>query len=59
MQKPLVKHLKPGGSLLLSGLLETERQMMLEAPVFSLLKLENEMQEGEWIALLLTKPQSS
>ncbi|HKI45830.1 MAG TPA: 50S ribosomal protein L11 methyltransferase [Balneolales bacterium] len=56
MQKPLEKHLKPGGRLFLSGLLETERPMMLEAPGFSRLKLENEMQEGEWIALLLTKP---
>ncbi len=53
MQKPLVKHLKPGGKLLLSGLLENDRQVMLEAPEFSRLQLENEMQEGEWIALVL------
>lgn len=59
MQRPLVKHLKPGGKLLLSGLLETERRMMLKAPGFSRLKLQNEMREGEWIALLLTKQQPS
>ena len=59
MQKPLVKHLKHGGRLILSGLLESERHMMLEAPEFSRLKLENEMREGEWIALLLTKPLTS
>lgn len=58
MQKSLVKHLKPGGRLLLSGLLKIEKQMMLQAPEFSRLKLENELQEGEWMALQLTKSKS-
>ncbi len=55
MQKPLVSHLKNNGILLLSGLLENEREIMLEAPGFSRLKLINELQEGEWIALVFMK----
>ncbi len=55
MQEMLTRHLKPGGNLLLSGLLVHERDLILKASEFSRLKLVRELQEGEWIALALHK----
>jgi len=55
MQKPLTTHLKNEGTLVLSGLLENERDIMLGAPEFSQLKFVSDLQEGEWIALVFTK----
>lgn len=55
MRIPLTSHLIADGKLLLSGLLEIERDRILKAPEFSRLKLETEVQEGEWIALVLVK----
>lgn len=49
----LAKALKPGGNLLLSGLLETDRERMLAETESHSLRLENVRQENEWIALRL------
>lgn len=55
MANELTFHLKKGGILLLSGLLIPEKELILKNERFASLKLVNEMQEGEWIALALQK----
>lgn len=51
MAKHLTGHLKEKGVLLLSGLLENERNYILEDKNFASLKFLKELQEGEWISL--------
>lgn len=55
MDKELVAHLKKDGILLLSGLLENERDMILQNTYFRKLELVKEDQEGEWIVLVFKK----
>ncbi|HKJ30615.1 MAG TPA: 50S ribosomal protein L11 methyltransferase [Balneolales bacterium] len=52
MDKELVGHLNKEGTLLLSGLLEQERNIILQNEYFKKLKLVHEDQEGEWIVLI-------
>lgn len=49
----LLRYLKPGGKIMLSGLLDTDEEFMLGQPSVSKLKHLETRQEQEWIALLL------
>jgi ribosomal protein L11 methyltransferase len=51
----LLRRLAPGGMLILSGLLHTDREAMLTALTRSGLHLLDELNEGEWIALVATR----
>jgi ribosomal protein L11 methyltransferase len=53
MDKELFDHLDENGTLILSGLLETEREIILQNKYFKKLSLVHEDQEGEWIVLVL------
>jgi ribosomal protein L11 methyltransferase len=53
MDKELVDHLDENGMLILSGVLETEREIILQNKNFRKLNLVHEDQEGEWIVLVL------
>jgi len=53
MDKELVEHLDKNGTLILSGLLVTEREMILQNKNFRRLDLVHEDKEGEWIILVL------
>jgi len=45
------KNLKRGGTLILSGIIESRLDMVIEAFTAQNLKLERQIKEGEWIAL--------
>ena len=49
----LLRYLKPGGKIMLSGLLDTDEEFMLGQPSVSKLTYLETRQEQEWIALLL------
>ena len=44
-------HLKRGGTLVLSGIIESRLDMVLDAFSAQGLKLEKQLKEGEWFAL--------
>lgn len=52
----LVELVKPGGSLVLSGMLETQVSPLIHQLLDHQLKIEVRRQLGEWVALRLTKP---
>jgi ribosomal protein L11 methylase PrmA len=51
----LNKHLKPGGKMLLSGLLSEDESKMLEVTNQELLIHVSTRHQEEWIAMLLRK----
>ncbi|MFH5832437.1 50S ribosomal protein L11 methyltransferase [Halalkalibaculum sp. DA3122] len=56
----LVEHVKPGGQLILSGLLISDRQLILEQDMLSDFELMASSRENNWIALQLkSKPTTS
>ena len=55
MKNELVAHVKPGGTLLLSGVLGVEKDLILEEPTFKALKLEDVSAENEWVSIRYTK----
>ncbi|HEX8385932.1 MAG TPA: 50S ribosomal protein L11 methyltransferase [Rubricoccaceae bacterium] len=54
MMPDLAAHLAPGGTLVLAGILQSERQTMLDAAAASGLALAAEATENEWWAAALT-----
>jgi len=54
LRKDLLKRLAPGGSLLLSGVTVAEVEDIREA--FDGLRLEKELQKGDWVGMTLTSP---
>jgi ribosomal protein L11 methyltransferase len=53
MAKGLAAHLAPGGTAILSGLLETQARGVLAAHRRHGLRLEGRVQEGPWTTLIL------
>ncbi len=51
----LLSYLRKGGSLLLSGLLENDKKVIMNLESVKRLKHRETRQNGEWIAILLTK----
>lgn len=51
----LVKRLRKGGKLLLSGLLEEDEKIIKEQPAVGSLTYKETRQQGEWIAILFEK----
>ncbi|MCC5925370.1 MAG: 50S ribosomal protein L11 methyltransferase [Bacteroidetes bacterium] len=51
----IVSLVRDGGRLLLSGLLETDEHVILSSPEYASLKLQNRLQENEWICLRFDK----
>ncbi|MDX1639818.1 MAG: 50S ribosomal protein L11 methyltransferase, partial [Balneolaceae bacterium] len=54
----LTRHVKPGGCLLLSGLLISDRQHVLDQEPLNPFRLVQSRRENDWIALHLLKPDS-
>ena len=60
MRKPLLHHLKVQGFLILSGILESEKDRLLQHFIETgLLQWEKDTQEGEWVCLTLKKKKES
>jgi ribosomal protein L11 methyltransferase len=60
MRKSLLHHLKVQGFLILSGILEGEKDRLLQNFMETgLLQWEEEAQEGEWICLTLKRKKRS
>lgn len=51
----ITSYVQEGGVLLLSGLLETDEADILSVPEYASLKLEERLQENEWICLKFVK----
>ncbi|MFT8895863.1 MAG: 50S ribosomal protein L11 methyltransferase [Acetobacter sp.] len=56
MAKDLSRHLAPGGTVILAGLLNTQVRMVLVAHQRCGLVLERHLREGDWGTLILRKP---
>lgn len=56
MASSLVRHLRPGGSAVLSGILATQEQLVLHAHQQQGLELDFRLHLGEWSVLVLKKP---
>ena len=54
ISRDLVNSLADGGTLIVSGIMEDDRDGVLEAFTESSLSLSDELSEGEWVALSLT-----
>jgi ribosomal protein L11 methyltransferase len=60
MRRPLLNHLKVQGFLILSGILEGEKDRLLQHFMETgLLQWEKDTQEGEWVCLTLKKKKES
>jgi ribosomal protein L11 methyltransferase len=60
MRKPLLNHLESQGFLILSGILEGERDGLRQHFIETgLLKWEKDTQEGEWVCLTFKKKKES
>jgi len=55
MSATLTGRLKKGGTLMLSGLLETDEEIILNHKDYRDLEFIRKEQEGEWIGLVLRK----
>ena len=55
MAKDLAQHLAPGGTVILAGLLSTQRRWVLHAHRQAGLVLESTLHEGRWATLVLRK----
>lgn len=51
----IVKHVRDGGTLILSGLLDVDETIILENPEYAGLQLVDRQQENEWICLRFLK----
>jgi len=56
MASSLARHLRPGGSAVLSGILATQEQLVLHAHQQHGLELDFRLHLGEWSVLVLKKP---
>jgi ribosomal protein L11 methyltransferase len=56
MAKDLARNLRPGGTVILAGLLRTQIRMVLSAHRRQGLVLERVLTEGDWATLVLRKP---
>jgi ribosomal protein L11 methyltransferase len=56
MARDLAEHLAPGGTAILAGLLESQRNLVLAAHRRGGLALERTLHEGHWTTLVLRKP---
>ncbi len=59
MAAKLCMHLRPGGYLMLSGLLESDESGIRNIVPYNALKFLKKVQEGEWIGLVFQKPSAA
>jgi ribosomal protein L11 methyltransferase len=59
MARDLARGLAPGGTVVLAGLLASQRQMVLAAHRRAGLRLERVLREGPWMTLVLRNPPAS
>lgn len=52
----IVEHVRDGGTLILSGLLDVDEAVILDNPDYDALQLIDRQQENEWICLRFHKP---
>lgn len=56
LSAPIIKRVRPGGFLILSGILKTEEESVRSAYLASGLKSVRTYSIGEWVALVFSKP---
>lgn len=59
MAKDLAKHLKPGGTAILAGLLTPQANMVIAAHRAQRIRLTHRLKIGEWTILALKRPRKA